>query len=169
MDFKELAQKRFSARQYTAEAVSKADLEYIIDCARLAPSAHNLQPWKFLIITSEEAKQRIRQCYGRRWFATAPLYVLCMKATEGGWVRPDDEKPHADIDLGIAIEHICLAAAHRGLGTCWVCNYDVEAVRRLFPVAGHEAVAIIPIGHIAPDCPNPEKKRKEREEIVEEI
>jgi hypothetical protein len=50
-----------------------------------------------------------------------------------------------------------------------VCNYDVESVKLLFPVEGYEAVAIVPIGHIAPDCPCAEKKRKEMNEIFEEV
>lgn len=79
------------------------------------------------------------------------------------------QQNHGDIDLGIAVEHLCLAAADRGLGSCWVCNYDVEAVKRLFPIEGYEAVAIVPIGHIAHDCPHPEKKRKEINNIFEEV
>ncbi len=169
MDFKELAEKRFSARRYTDEPVSKADIDYIMECTLLAPSAHNQQPWKFLLLTSEEAKQKIRQCYDRRWFATAPMYVLAMKNTSGCWVRPDDNKAHGDIDLAIAIEHLALAATDRGLGTCWVANYDVEAVKRLFPVDGYEAIAIVPVGHVAPDCPCPPKTRKDMSETVEEV
>ena len=161
--------KRFSVRKYTDEPVSKEDIEYIMDCVRLAPSACNRQPWKFLLLTSDDAKEKIRQCYNRDWFKSAPLYVLCFKDVNGCWVRPDDGKPHGDIDLGIAVEHLCLAAADRGLGSCWVCNYDVEAVKRLFPVEGYEAVAIVPIGHIAPDFPQAEKKRKEMNEIFEEV
>jgi len=169
MNFKELAIKRFSVRKYTDEPVSKADLEYIMECVRLAPSACNRQPWKYCLLTSDEAKDKIRQCYHRDWFKTSPMYILCMKDVNNCWVRTNDNKPHGDVDLGIAVEHLCLAAAERGLGTCWVCNYDVEAVKRLFPMAGYEAVAIIPIGHIAEDCPHGEKKRKEIDEIVEEI
>lgn len=168
MTFKELANGRFSCRKYTDEPVSKADMEYIMECVRLAPSATNRQPWKFLIITSDEAKEKIRQCYDREWFATAPMYVLCMKDTDGCWIRKEDGKPHGDIDLGIAVEHLCLAAAERGLGSCWVCNYNVAATKQLFPVEGYEAVAIVPIGHIATDCPHPEKKRKEISEITEQ-
>lgn len=169
MDFKELSNHRYSVRKYTDEPVSKADIDYIMECVRLAPSACNRQPWKFLLVVSDEAKQKLRQCYGRPWFATAPMYVLCLKDVNNCWVRPDDSKPHGDVDLGIAVEHLCLAAAERGLGTCWVCNYDVDAVSRLFPVEGYEAVAIIPLGHIAPDCPHGEKKRKAMSEIVEEV
>lgn len=85
MDFKELVTKRFSVRRYTGEPVSETDIEYIMECVRLAPSAHNMQPWKFLIITSDEAKAKIRQCYNRPWFAQAPMYVLAMKNTNGCW------------------------------------------------------------------------------------
>jgi nitroreductase len=169
MTFKDLSNTRFSVRKYTDEPVSKADIDYIMECVRMAPSACNRQPWKFLLITSDEAKENIRKCYDRPWFASAPVYVLCMKEVNGGWVRPDDGKSHGDIDLGIAVEHLCLAAAERGLGTCWVCNYNVEVVSRLFPVDGFEAVAIIPLGHIADDCPHAGKKRKEMDEIVESI
>ena len=169
MDFNDLVIERFSCRKYTDEPVKKEDIEYVMECVRLAPSATNRQPWKFLIITSEEAKAKIRQCYNREWFATAPMYSLCMMAPNDCWVRKEDNKSHADIDLGIAIEHLCLAATDRGLGTCWVCNFEVETTKRLFPVEGFEPVAIVPIGHIAPDCPHPEKSRKEMNEITEEI
>lgn len=169
MTFKELAEKRFSCRKYADTPVSKEDTAYIMECVRLAPSATNRQPWKFLVVTSDEGKRRMRQCYDREWFATAPLYVVCLKEADGGWVRKEDGKAHADIDLGIAVEHLCLAAAERGLGTCWVCNFDVAATKQLFPVEGFEPVAIVPVGHIAPDCPLPEKKRKAVDEIIEEI
>ena len=53
MTFKDLANKRFACRKYTDEPVSKEDIEYIKECVQLAPSAHNFQPWKFLIVTSE--------------------------------------------------------------------------------------------------------------------
>lgn len=169
MTFKELAEKRFSCRKYTDEQVAKEDIEYIMECVRLAPSAVNKQPWKFLLITTDEAKVNIQQCYDREWFKTAPMYVLCMKDVNGCWVRPSDGKPHGDIDLGIAVEHLCLAAADHGLGSCWVCNFDATLAKELFPVDGFEPVAIVSLGHIATDCPHPEKKRKELSEIVEEI
>lgn len=102
MTFKELATKRFSVRKYTDEPVSKADIEYIIDCVRLAPSAHNFQPWKFLVVTSEKGKEKVRQCYNRPWFANVPMFVLCFKSLNDAWVRTDDNKNHGDIDLGIA-------------------------------------------------------------------
>lgn len=63
-----LSQERFSARKFTSEAVSQEDLDYIMQCVRLAPSAVNRQPWHWLIIRSDEAKQKLQQCYDREWF-----------------------------------------------------------------------------------------------------
>lgn len=169
MGFVDLAKERFSARSYTAEPVAQADLDYILEAVRLAPSAVNRQPWKFLVVRSEDGLKKARECYDRPWFATAPLVVIALKNVEAAWVRPDDGKNHADIDLAIAIEHLCLAATERGLGTCWVCNYSVEKFARLFPQPeGWEAVAFIPVGHKAADCVRAPRPRKPLGDIVEE-
>lgn len=74
-DFLGLCQERFSARKFTVEPVSQQDLDYMKECVRLAPSATNSQPWKFLIITSDTAKQQLQECYNREWFKSAPLYI----------------------------------------------------------------------------------------------
>ena len=164
-----LSQERFSALKFTSEAVSLEDVDYIMECVRLAPSAVNRQPWHWLIVRSDEAKEKLQECYDREWFKTAPMYIVGMKNVNENWVRRYDEKPHGDIDVAIAAEHLCLAATERGLGTCWVCNYDTDKMLQFFPREGFEAVVIIPLGHIAEDCPHAEKKRKEMNEIVEEI
>ena len=166
-DFKTLCAERFSTRKFTDQPVSEDDLNYILECTRLAPSAVNRQPWKFLVVKSKENLAKLHQCYDRDWFRTAPLCIVALKNNAEAWVRPDDQKIHADIDLSIAIEHICLAAADRGLGSCWICNYNPDLLSQLFPQPeGTEAVAIIPIGHIAADCPRKDKSRKPIIEIV---
>lgn len=169
MNILELSQKRFSARKYTNEPVSREDLDYIFECVRLAPSAVNRQPWKFIAVSSEDARKKLWNAYDREWFRSAPLYIVCLKNNSECWTRPCDGKKHGDIDVAIATEHLCLAATERGLGTCWVCNFDTNAMRAMFAQEEYEAVAIIPIGHFATDCPKTEKKRKTKEAIVEEI
>lgn len=169
MNFLELCEKRYSVRKYSAEAVSDDDLRYVFECARMVQSAVNFQPWKFVVVRSEAAKADIRRCYDREWFASAPLYIVALRDVNANWVRSSDGKPHGDIDVAIAVEHICLAAAERGLGTCWVANYDTALLNQLFGDADHEAVAIVPIGHIAADCPFAPKKRKEMSLIVKEL
>lgn len=168
----QLSQERFSARKYTEEPVSSEDLSYIMECVRMAPSACNRQSWKWLVVKSDAAKEKLRECYDRDWFKTAPMYIVGMRNKQENWVRKEDEKPHGDIDVAIAAEHLCLAATERGLGTCWVCNYDPQKMHEYFEQgerADYEAVVIIPLGHIAEDCPHAEKKRKELGEIVEEL
>ena len=169
MNFLELCEKRYSVRKYSAEAVSDDDLRYVLECARMAQSAVNFQPWKFVVVRSEAAKADIRRCFDREWFASAPLYIVALRDVNANWVRSSDGKPHGDIDVAIAVEHICLAAAERGLGTCWVANYDTALLNQLFGDADHEAVAIVPIGYIAADCPFAPKKRKEMSLIVKEL
>ena len=78
MNILELSQTRFSARKYTDEAVSDDDLAYILECVRLAPSAVNRQPWKFVVVRSKEAKEQLWQAYDRDWFRTAPLYICLL-------------------------------------------------------------------------------------------
>lgn len=169
MNILQLSQKRFSARKYTDAPVSDADLDYVLETLRMAPSAVNKQPWKFVVVRSEAARLNLQQCYQRDWFRTAPLYLIGLRHTTENWVRGCDGKPHGDIDVAIATEHLCLAATERGLGTCWVCNFDVDKMHELFHYDDYEPVVIIPIGHIAPDCPRPEKKRKSLTEIVETL
>lgn len=164
-----LSQERFSARKFTSEAVSQEDLDYIMECVRMEPSAVNKQPWKWLIVRSDEAKQKLQECYDREWFRSAPMYIVGMRNVEENWVRKYDGKAHGDIDVAIATEHLCLAATERGLGTCWVCNYNTDKMKQLFSCPDFETIVIIPIGHIAEDCPHVEKKRKDMSEIVEEI
>ena len=169
MNFLELCESRYSVRKYSAEAVSDDDLRYVLECARMAQSAVNFQPWRFVVVRSEEAKADIRRCYDREWLASAPLYIVALRDVTANWVRSSDGKPHGDIDVAIAVEHICLAAAERGLGTCWVANYDTVLLNQLFGDVNHEAVAIVPIGHIAADCPHAPKKRKDMSAIVKEM
>ena len=168
-DFKQLCALRHSVRAYKPDAVPAQALAYIQECVRLAPSAVNRQPWRFLTVGDDQGRALLQQCYARDWFCQAPTYILVCVADDEAWVRGCDGKSHADIDAAIAIEHLCLAAAERGLGTCWVCNFNVALARELFAQAPMEPVAIIPIGHIANDCQQPEKKRKSIDEIVSRV
>ena len=164
MDFLELVRNRYSCRNYQAKEVEKAKLDYVMECVRLAPSAVNRQPWRFRIVDDEAGKAKLCQCYGREWFATAPMYVIASVLHDEQWVRADG-KPHGDIDVSIAVEHLCLAATHQGLATCWVCNFDVELCRNHFSLPDNEEpVALIPLGYSAQEPT--EKKRKAMADIV---
>ena len=96
---------------------------------------------------------------------TAPTYIIASVLHNEEWVRADG-KHYGNIDVSIAVEHLCLAATEQGLATCWVCNFDAEKCKNLFGMSENEEPAVlIPIGY-ANDQPK-EKKRKPLEEITE--
>ena len=164
MSFLELVQRRYSCRDYQPTAVSQEKIDYIMECVRLAPSAVNRQPWKFRIVSDKKDRERLCQCYDRAWFATAPVVVIASVLHDDEWVRADG-KHHGDIDIAIAVEHLCLAATEQGLGTCWVCNFDAQLCKTLFSLgANEEAAVLIPLGYPA-DEPRP-KTRKAAKEII---
>ena len=164
VDFLELTKNRYSCRNYQDKAVEEEKLNYVLECVRMAPSAVNRQPWRFRVIKNKADLQKLCQCYSREWFATAPTVIMASILHDQEWVRSDG-KHHGDIDIAIAVEHLCLAAAEQGLGTCWVCNFDVERCHQLFNIKAPEEVAVlIPIGYAA-DQPK-EKSRKNIEDIV---
>ena len=164
MNFLELVKNRYSCRAYKPFEVEREKLDYILECVRHAPSAVNKQPWRFHVVGREEDKDRLQQCYSRDWFKTAPLYVIASILHDEEWVRADGKR-HGDIDIAIAVEHLCLAATEQGLATCWVCNFDAVLCKRLFDLpANEEPAVIIPIGYAA-DEPK-EKKRKPIEDII---
>ncbi|MDE7377913.1 MAG: nitroreductase family protein [Paraprevotella sp.] len=165
MNFRELCEARHSVRAYRPDSIPTEKLEYIKDCVRNAPSAVNKQPWLFRLITSEENRKKLQACYDREWFTEAPAYILVCKNEAEAWTRRYDNRNHADIDIAIAVEHLCLAAAEQGLGTCWVCNFRVQLCKELMELPeGIEPCVIIPIGFPATTEPAP-KNRKPMEEI----
>ena len=166
MKFQELVKARRSIREYLAKEIEEEKLNYILECARLAPSAVNFQPWYFVVAKSPESKCKLQQCYNREWFNTVPLFIIACGDTSQSWKRKADGKDHMDIDMAIAVEHICLAAAEQGLGSCWVCNFDVNLCKQLFELPGHiEPIALIPIGY-ATKSEIKTQPRKELDDIV---
>lgn len=167
--FLELCNSRFSVRSYdTARPVEQEKIDYILSCARMAPSAVNKQPWHiYLVGPDSEVRSKVQACYNRDWFKTAPYYLILTTRHDQSWHRPCDGKDHADIDIAILAEHICLAATEVGIGTCWVCNFDAPLCNEtLFPEGGEEPAVFIPLGYAAADCVAPEKKRMEIDQLV---
>lgn len=166
MNFLDLAVSRFSVRNFSSRPVEKEKLEYILKVAQIAPSAVNFQPWHFYVITQTQMLEQLHTCYHRDWFKTAPVCIVVVGDHSQSWKRKPDEKDYCDIDIAIAIDHLTLAAHNLGLGSCWVCNFNLEKCRQLFNFAPHlEPIALIPIGYPA-DETKPEKKRKKFDEIV---
>ncbi|WP_440441272.1 nitroreductase family protein, partial [Phocaeicola coprocola] len=131
MNFLELVKARYSVRNYEERPIEQNKLDYIMECVRLAPSAVNFQPWKFAVITEKKLLEALKSAYPREWIKTAPCIIVACGDHNVAWHRKLDNKDHTDVDVSIAVEHLCLAAAEQGLGTCWVCNFDVPLCKEI--------------------------------------
>ena len=161
MEFLELVRKRRSIRRYKSDPVPQKKLEYVLEAARLAPSWGNRQCWRFIVV-KEEAKRRAIAI--REWVAEAPSIIV-------GCAYPDlsgsrFNQQYYMLDMGIAMEHLILAAAEQGLGTCWIGGqFDEEAVKQTLGIPEEvRVVALTPIGYPA-ETSGP-KERKPLKEIV---
>ena len=164
MDFFELVQKRYSVRAYKPDPVEEDKLGQVLEAARLAPTAANHQPFQIIVIHPAGREAELRRIYGKSWFAQAPLLIAICALPAQGWVRRDG-KNYADVDVTIAMDHLILAAANLGLGTCWVAAFDPAAAREVLHLpADVEPIAFTPLGYPA-DQPRP-KERKPLSELV---
>lgn len=166
MNFIELATKRSSVRNYQSIAVEKEKMLYVLEAARIAPSAANFQPWLFIVITEPEILKLIQTVYHRAWLTTAPAVIVALGDHETGWRRVRDGKDFTDIDVAIAVDHLTLAAAEVGLGTCWICNFDPEKCCAILNLPENlEPIALISIGYPV-EVSKMVKKRKDIDKVV---
>ncbi len=166
--FYDLVAKRFSCRKYAPVPVSRDTMRAVLDTARLAPSACNRQPWTFVVADTPELCRDVKQCYSREWVESVPAFIVACGNHAEAWHRPEDGKDHTDVDVAISVEHICLAAASLGLGSCWICNFDIAALNSALNIPdGVEPIAIIAVGYPDSEAAAPEKKRKSIDEITQ--
>ncbi|NLO98055.1 MAG: nitroreductase [Peptococcaceae bacterium] len=165
MTFIEIARKRCSVRKYKDRTIEKEKILQVLEAARIAPSAANYQPWHFIVITEKKMIEQIAEVYPSSWLSQAPVIIVACGDHSRSWKRKDG-KDHCDIDLAIAIDHMTLAAADLGIGTCWVCAFDAAKCHKILALPEHlEPVALLPMGYPLEEA-LPEKNRKSIEEIV---
>lgn len=166
MSFIELVKARYSVRSFSDKAVEQEKLTYILEAARFAPSACNFQPCLFIVIKDKQSRFSFLEVYDKRWFVGAPVIIAVCCDRSMSWKRRD-MKEFGDIDAAIAMDHLTLAAAEQGLGSCWIGAFNEHKARELLKLPDHiEPVAFTPIGY--PDCTRPEKHRKAIRETVYE-
>ncbi len=165
MNLYEAINHRRSVRQYKSKPIEPDKLDRLWEAVRLAPSACNLQPWKFLVLNSPAMRKTVRPIL-QDWTTKAPLLVIALGNRNLAW-RRDGESIHA-VDVAIAMEHLILAATAEGLGTCWICAFDRRALSQALQLEPEwDPVAVTPLGY--PDDPSPRTPRKAASEIVKEL
>ena len=165
MTFRDLAEARFSLRNYDSRPVEQEKIDCLLECVRVAPSAVNFQPCVFYVVTDQVLLAQLQDCYNRDWFKTAPMCIVAYGNHPQAWHRKLDGKDHTDIDVAIAVDHLTLAAVDMGLGSCWICNFDAQKCAQVLDLPeGVEPIAMVPIGYAATD-EQPLKKRKSHDEL----
>lgn len=170
MDFYDLVRSRESIRDYDpARPVDSLTLNRILEAGRLAPSAANRQPWRFVVVSSPEALEKVRPCYARPWFQDAPHVLIVVGDTEAAWVRASDNYSTLETDVTIALDHMILAAEFEGVATCWVAAYDPAILKKALSLGDNERVfGITPLGYPRAGLVKANnKKRRPLDEIVE--
>jgi len=154
-------------RAYENRDVEEDKLKRILEAARIAPSAANIQPWLFIVIRKIEVKQKLKAAYARPWFWAAPVVICACGIKSQAW-RRSDGKNYLDVDVAIAMDHLILAATAEGLGTCWIGAFDPTEVKRILNLSPEiEPIALTPLGYPAAS-PEP-KPRKPWEEVIRYI
>jgi nitroreductase len=158
MEFYDVVKNRKSIRAYKDEPIDKDALARIGEAVNLAPSACNIQPWCFRIILNRDVRDSISSCYKNEWMRRAPAIVVAMGNRDAAWKRLDGSSI-IGVDIGIAMEHLVLAATAEGLGTCWICAYDVGRMNSVLGILPPwEVLAISPLGRAA-ENPEPRKRK----------
>jgi len=156
--------KRRSVRSYKEKLVPEESLKKILEAARLAPSAHNEQEWKFIVVKSKEKREKLaKAALNQSFIAQAPVIIV------GVALNPEEvlasNVPNYALDLAIAVDHMSLVATEEGLGSCWIGAFFQDEVKSVLEIPkNYKVVVLLCLGYPA-DSPGP-KKRKDIDEIV---
>lgn len=172
--FLNLARSRQSDRKYSDKAVEKEKIERIIEAGRMAPSACNAQPWKFIVVDDHKLLEQLSdsasaKLLGMNGFVNqAPLQIVVVREQPnfsskiGGTIK---DKDYSLIDIGIACQTMCLQAEAEGLGSCMIGWFDEDRVKKLLNIPKSKRVELlITIGYSL--STKREKRRKPPEETV---
>lgn len=165
MDVLEAARTRRSIRSYEKKVVEREKILKVLEAARLAPSAANRQPWKFIVVTDTNVRESLRAAYNREWFVSAPVIIIGCAFPNEAWIRRDGEE-FWKVDVSIAMQNLVLAAWEEGLGTCWIGAFNEHEVKSVLGIPETVRVlAMTPLGYPAVEK-GPVTNRKSLEEIV---
>ena len=158
----EAIRNRYSCRAYQDKPVEKEKIDSILEAARLAPSAKNLQDWRFVVITETQTRRQVADCTNRpNVFSKAGVIIAACSISDevmrcGQAVAP--------IDVSIALEHIALQATELGLATCWIGSFETQKVRTILGIPDDiQIIELMTVGYPA------DKLKQSSREPVEKI
>jgi len=175
----EIIRERRSIRKFSPLPVEDEKISTLLEAARLAPSSCNSQPWRFIVIKDREKIKQVSTCVpigetvlgegaSNSFISRAGLIIVgCANprliAHRGGKLLGLD---CLMLDMGIALEHIVLAATELGLGTCWLGYFSARKLKKALGIPALARIAaLLAVGYPAPESKPGEQKRKKLEEI----
>ena len=140
MNVYEAIEKRRSIRAYKNRPVEQEKLDRILEAARQAPSASNRQEWRFVVVRDPELRQSLMAAAGNQGFVgEAPVVIACCAETDNHVMRCG--QLCYPIDVAIAVDHLTLAAAEEGLGTCWIGAFNEREAKDILGIP--ESVRVV--------------------------
>lgn len=167
MELSEAIKGRRSIRAFKPQDITEETVEKLIDAARQAPSAGNIQPWEFIIARKTDKKKKLAQAANQSFIEEAPVVIaVCVdekRASSGYGNR--GETLYCIQDTAAAIQNILLTAYSLGLGTCWIGAFNENfAKKALKTPEGIRPVAMIPVGY--PNKTPSQRGRRSLNQIV---
>ena len=164
MNVYEAIKARRSVRAYRDKPVPPEVLTRVLEAARMAPSGNNRQSWKFVVVTDTETRKKLAEAAnGQGFVAEAPVVIVAVGLDPNRVMSCGI--PADPVDVAIAIDHITLAAAEEGLGTCWIGSFSQAKVCRILQIPdSFKVIELLILGYPA-DSPRP-KSRKSLTEII---
>ncbi|MBR5151747.1 MAG: nitroreductase family protein [Elusimicrobiaceae bacterium] len=164
MTFIQLAQKRYSVRKFANTPLPPEKLNAVLQAARLAPTAKNLQAYHIYVVNSPEGMEKMRTLTPCHY--EAPAVLIFTKNTQEEWHHPQETQRTSGVqDVSIVATHAMLAATEQGLGTCWLNFFSPKEVSLAYNLPAHEVpVLLMPIGYAAADCA-PAQRHEQRKAL----
>jgi len=162
MEFSEVIAKRRSVRHFNAKLnVSEGDVRAMLLAGITAPTAGNIQPWRFTVVRSLQAREKLAAALHQRWAAAAPVVIIVSVDPRPAAARYGDrgERLYAIQDTAAAAQTMLLKAVDLGLASCWIGAFDENAVREALDIpAARTPVAIMPVGYSAESSGRPARR-----------
>ena len=156
MSVLEAIRKRYSCRAYQARPIEQDKLNQVFEAARLAPSAKNMQDWRFVVVTDKETKHKVAEAASGQMFLekAGAIIVACSNSEHvmrcGQAIGP--------IDVAIALEHISLQAVDLGLATCWIGSFEPEKVKAILGIPSDiNMIELMGLGYPADEPKEPSR------------
>jgi nitroreductase len=153
MEFESVIKSRESIRDFSDKKIEDEKINFVLECARLAPSWTNKQCWQFIVVKDKKIiKDLSKTSIINRWLKNVPVIIVaCGDPKQSGFRNGID---YFIVDVSIALEHLVLAATDKGLGTCWIGGFNEKKVKEILEIPENiRVVALTPLGYPA------EKKR----------